>query len=561
MSVIAVAGLLAFLYHVSLPNLNSIYDWVAIFLLIPAAIILDHYRIFLPPKGNSLVLDSAIYLASIYIYGLETALFILLFSNLIFSTYWNKTSFWKHLFNFCMYVFMIVSAYYTFILFGGEVGLFKSYHIISYITSLISFTSVNCIIVAIYFYFVSAGHAYSVFREYVKESVSTYLIILTLAITLSILIQSYPIMGPLLFTFIVVSLSLKLREYQFLYDDVINDQAYRKQILNSLPIGIITIDDVKSTVTINTFGAQLLNLDSEKVKKHIKGNKDRVNSLFWNNLSSNKFNRNIKLNYIQGDQLYTLLSSQAELIDQHGDRIGRIFYFIDITESEDLQKRIHHSEKLALLGEVSAGAAHEIRNPLTVIHGFLALMHEDFSEAKREKYHLSLLLREFDRINSIIEEMLLIAKPGVPKLSETYMEDIVEEIIPLINQSNPSQDLSFHVHLDRLPLLLDSKQMTQVIYNLVRNSSESMGKTGDIYIYSKVDIYSYQLFIKDTGSGIPEYLQNGIFDPFLTSKDSGTGLGLTIVQRIIENHQGEIKLDSSSEGGTTFVITLPLLNK
>lgn len=267
---------------------------------------------------------------------------------------------------------------------------------------------------------------------------------------------------------------------------------------------------------------------------------------------------NVKALYQTGDERHTLLVSQTELMNQYRQTIGRIFYFIDITESEELTKRMHQAEKLALLGELSARAAHEIRNPLTVIRGFLTFMKETISEREKEKYQIPLLLRELDRINGIIEEMLLTAKPSAPMVTEAYMEDIVREILPLFQQTSPQ--LQWHIRLERIPLLIDPKQMTQVLYNLLRNSIEAMKGHGTISIYSRVDHDRYEMYIEDSGNGIPKEIQPTLFDPFITTKESGTGLGLTIVKRIVENHGGTIELYKSNEKGTTFLLTLPRKN-
>ncbi|MBM7662524.1 signal transduction histidine kinase [Bacillus mesophilus] len=503
-------------------------------------------------------MDSAIYLAIIFIYGIDMALTILFFSSVVDAVIRHKTALWKHLFNFSTYALTIAVAYFAYTRSGGTVGLFDLANTHSYFITLLSYFLCNVLLVGLYFLIATGDRTFSIAKSLIKDGYSTYLVTLALALILTILLGASPIPGLVIFTCVIVSLSLGFREYKFLVDNVTNDKIYREQILNSLPIGIITLDQYKESLTLNTFAKKLLNMDEREVYKAIKKQKQPTNHSFWEFLASEEINTNVKLPFLDDQQSYQLLASQAKLLNHQEDHIGKILYFIDITDVDYLQKRIHQSEKLALLGELSAGAAHEIRNPLTVIKGFITLANEELNEADREKYHIALLLKEFDRINSIIEEMLLIAKPGAPMITETYLQDLLEEIVPLVKESAPSQDLTFMIDLDRTPLHVDAKQITQVIYNLIRNSSEAIGHTGTIRIYSEVDSHFYHLYIEDTGSGIPENLQKNIFDPFLTAKETGTGLGLTIVQRIIENHQGEIKLHSSSENGTTFVITLPL---
>jgi signal transduction histidine kinase len=545
--------------YFTLPN-PQYTTYIFSLLLIGAITLLNHYIVILPPKGNSLSMDSAIYLATIFIYGIEVTITILFFSSIVDACMRSKTAFWKHLFNYSFYTLMVSATYYSFVISGGELGLFDLANTHSYFLALFTYYFSNSVLVGLYFLLASGDRTFSIARSLIKDGFSTYMVTLGLAIILTILLGTAPIPGLIIFTFIIVSLSLAFREYKFLVDEVTNDKIYREQIINSLPIGIITVDDIKQNANINTFARKLLDMNDYEVYKTIKKQNYTSNHTFWELLSSEEMNTNVKLPF-QTDQTNQLLASQVKLIDQYEDQIGKVFYFIDITDVEDLQRRIHQSEKLALLGELSAGAAHEIRNPLTVIQGFISLIYEDLTEADREKYYLPLLLKEFERINSITEEMLLIAKPGAPILTEIFIEDIIKEIVPLIKEATPNQKLTVTINLDWIPLRLDAKQMTQVIYNLIRNSSEAMGAVGTINIYSKVESNLYHLYIQDSGSGIPNDLKDSIFDPFLTSKESGTGLGLTIVQRIIENHQGEIKLLSSSEEETTFLIKLPLISK
>ncbi|MGB3567698.1 MAG: ATP-binding protein, partial [Priestia megaterium] len=213
------------------------------------------------------------------------------------------------------------------------------------------------------------------------------------------------------------------------------------------------------------------------------------------------------------------------------------------------------------VGEVAAGAAHEIRNPLAVIHGFISLMNQSLSDEEKKRFYLPLLMKELERINYIIEEMLLLSKPGTPVMKKVSMQEIINELLPLITHSSKFTEkdkLIFDVKLQPYILKVDEKQIKQVLHNLIRNSMEAMDGEGVITIYSQVHEDSYCLYIEDTGKGIPLHMQQSLYQPFSTSKDSGTGLGLPIAQRILESHGGQIKLLSTSSSGTVFVIKFPL---
>ena len=534
-------------------------DLALTLLLIGAIAIFNYYMIIVPPKGNYLSMDSSIYLAIIFLYGLELPLAILFLSSIIFVFFDpTKMPFWKHLFNFSIYAIMITGSYYSFIFLGGDIGLVNKESSLAYFLALISYFLINIMLVGMYFLIDSLKSALSIVKLILKESVVNYIITLALAIIFAMLLGSYPIFGTIIFTLVIVMLSVVFTKYFRLYEGVLHDKKTREQILNSLPVGVITFDDKTSEFSINSSAKQLLKLESNEIKKLANSRYDLENDSFWKIVFSDQIVQNEKIIYKNGnDTYYILLVSQSELIDSYDHLVGRIFHFIDITDEEERDNRMRQSEKLAVLGESAARAAHEIRNPLAVIHGFMSLMKQK-SEEESKELHVPLMLKELDRINAIIEEMLMMAKPGAPILKLDYMEDVINEILPLYRRSSITQKIQFNVNIKRIPLLLDSKQMTQVLHNLIRNSCEAMGHTGLVSIYSQVNDRSYRLFINDSGPGIPKNIQNNIFEPFHSNKESGTGLGLTIVQRIIENHNGTIELYSSSAEGTTFLISLPL---
>ncbi|MEM5002491.1 ATP-binding protein [Priestia megaterium] len=341
---------------------------------------------------------------------------------------------------------------------------------------------------------------------------------------------------------------------------IIKDKAYRQQILNSLPVGIITMEDETNSIFANTSAKQFLDLDEKDICGYMEECPE-YNTEFWSMLNSGEIHENKKVLFGTKKTCYCFLASQTQLFNEKNESIGRIFYFIDISDTEELEKRMHQSEKLALVGEVAAGAAHEIRNPLAVIHGFISLMNQSLSDEEKKRFYLPLLMKELERINYIIEEMLLLSKPGTPVMKKVSMQDIINELLPLITHSSKFTEkdkLIFDVKLQPYILKVDEKQIKQVLHNLIRNSMEAMDGEGVITIYSQVHEDSYCLYIEDTGKGIPLHMQQSLYQPFSTSKDSGTGLGLPIAQRILESHGGQIKLLSTSSRGTVFVIKFPL---
>ncbi|RIV06400.1 HAMP domain-containing protein [Priestia flexa] len=333
------------------------------------------------------------------------------------------------------------------------------------------------------------------------------------------------------------------------------EKTYREQILNSLPVGIITVDHYNNHLFLNAAVKKMLMISLSDVQ-HALHHEGNDNEAFWRILREKKVKKHQKVTYQLNQEERCLLVSQSQLVDDENNVVGRIFHFIDITDTEQLERRMHQSEKLALVGELAAGAAHEIRNPLAVIHGFLSLMNHGLSVDERKSFQVELLLKELERINSIVEEMLMLAKPRAPVMKAKRIDYVLEEIISFITANN--QAFTIQVEMEKAMVWIDDKQIKQVVHNLLRNSIEAMGGAGRMEITGMVKRNQYCIYLKDSGTGIPEEVQKSIFYPFTTSKENGTGLGLTIVKTILQNHGGDIELVETSEKGTTFMMTLPI---
>lgn len=550
---VIIIGVLLFLMHFSFSM--PLTNWFHLGLLVIAIILLNIYMIYLPPKDNSLCLDTTVYLSVMYLYGIETTLQILLLSTILYYfvqnyTNWVQkgTEWWKHILNFGMYNWVLISAYYVFHFTDGEIGMFTLDHLHSYILSLVVYFIVNIFIVASYFAMASGNNVFSIIKSIGEDSFPHYFATLILSFILLILMDTYPIFGLIIFMIINVLVSIAFKNYFNMYEQAKKDKTYREQILDSLPVGIITADDTLNEFFLNSTAKELLQIEEKDVKPHLYKDQE-----FWKVIYSRDLchNKNIQYN----DRLFLL--SQSELKNKKEQLIGRIIHFIDMTEIEEMQRKINQTEKLALLGEMSAGAAHEIRNPLTVISGFLTLMKQSFSKENNEKYQLPLLLKELERINTIVEDMLTVARPASPQLLHMSIKEILNEL-PKNLLFNDSMHVT--IQLDDTKLLVDPKQMKQVLYNLIRNSVEAMDGIGRLSIYSVKKEQTYEIYIKDSGTGMDEVTEKAVFNPFFTSKETGTGLGLTIVQRIIDDHHGKIEVFETSKNGTTFLITLPLQN-
>ncbi len=231
----------------------------------------------------------------------------------------------------------------------------------------------------------------------------------------------------------------------------------------------------------------------------------------------------------------------------------------DVTDRKELEQLTARAEKLNMVGEMAANVAHEIRNPLTTVRGYLQLMSRK-PEFGSYKQRFDLILEELDRTNAIISEYLLLAKNKRIELKNCCLNTIVKKLFPLIQADANASNVAVSISLKRVPLLhLDENEIRQLILNLVRNGMEAMPKGGELTICTRCTRDNNQviLAIHDQGSGIPDHILENLGMPFITTKDNGTGLGLPICYRIANRHNATINVKSGVYGTTFFVSFSP----
>ena len=233
----------------------------------------------------------------------------------------------------------------------------------------------------------------------------------------------------------------------------------------------------------------------------------------------------------------------------------------------DLRKteaQLIRSEKLAALGQLAAGIAHEIRNPLTSINILIHSLTKNFPSEDSHREDLNVIEEEIDRINEILDRFLRFAKPAVPLLERTEVASIFEETLQLIRPRMEKQRIHVQKEFQDLPMILmDREQMKQVALNLLLNAVQAMPKGGTLMLrgQNSKDGQWITISIQDSGVGVPNEDMNKLFDPFFSTKEGGIGLGLSIAHRIIDQHHGKIEVESDPGKGTLFTIWLPIHNE
>ena len=249
-----------------------------------------------------------------------------------------------------------------------------------------------------------------------------------------------------------------------------------------------------------------------------------------------------------------------QFLDAQGKLTGYIFIAKDITETKKLEYQVFQAEKLAALGQLSAGMAHEINNPLFVISGRLEILKEE-KLSQKVKDSLNLINIQTDRIRKLVDRILKFARKTPLTFELIAINDVIELALPLIYYNNLAMSkIEIKKNFDKqMPKIMgDTHQLQEVFINLIINACQSMANGGVVEIITTnfQNLYA-QIQISDTGIGIPIGNLKNIFMPFFSTKHDGTGLGLSICHNIIKNHNGSIELKNQLNRGTTFIIKLP----
>jgi len=274
-----------------------------------------------------------------------------------------------------------------------------------------------------------------------------------------------------------------------------------------------------------------------------------------------------------------VLESVLTFAQQAGLAIHKAFMYEELkTFSQQMEERFQkatadlrsteaqliRSEKLAALGQLAAGIAHEIRNPLTSINILIQSLREKPFDGKHHRQDLMVVEEEIQRINEIVDQFLQFARPALPLFKRAGIATLFDETLLLLKPQIEKQRISVHHDFSPLPpILMDREQMKQVILNLLLNALQAMPKGGRLTMAAQVfeDNRWVQLSIQDTGVGISPENLGRLFDPFFTTKEGGLGLGLSIAHRIVDQHRGRMEVESQPGRGTLFRIWLPLVQE
>lgn len=339
-------------------------------------------------------------------------------------------------------------------------------------------------------------------------------------------------------------------------------RALASEIVKNIPVGMVVIGSDGRIVYMNALAQSLLAISGEEARQ---GRTERIlpESLLQlrATLGSNRAIIEKECLMALADGTSAPVNVRAtNIVGEEGQYIGYMFILQDLTELRRLEVSARQREKLAAIGNLAAGVAHEIRNPLSSIKGYVTYFGSLFAEGSENRKAAGIMAGEVDRVNRVISELLEFARPSDLKVRKTDIDHLIDHCMRMV-----AHEAEFaQVHLtkrvaDNLPeLAIDPDRFTQVLLNLVINALQAMPEGGELSLTAEQKEDAFFLHIADTGTGIaPENLED-VFNPYFTSKQNGTGLGLAIVHKIIEDHGGAVRIRSKPGIGTTVTIELPL---
>jgi two-component system sensor histidine kinase HydH len=366
--------------------------------------------------------------------------------------------------------------------------------------------------------------------------------------------------GALFFIFVI-------QNYYLVDKTLKQTKDYTREVVANMANGLISIDSKGKIVSFNLLALELLGMEeSEAHGMDLRTLIDFENSGIQSTLIECVPVLDFEIYHQRkAGEMVPLALSATPIKDEKAGCDGAVIVLRDLREIKLLQEKVKRSEKLAAIGELAAGVAHEIRNPLSSIRGFAQFLRHSLKDKPQEKEYAETMVTEVDRINRVVTDLLTFARPTTVKISPTDISELIEHSVRLVEADALSRDVNIQMKIsDFTKLPLDANQLTQALLNLLLNALQALPPKGNIEIGAELDASDSRLhlWVKDDGPGIPSTHIEKIFEPFYTTREKGTGLGLAIVHKIVENHNGEIRVNSPPQGmprGCRFSIIIPII--
>lgn len=379
----------------------------------------------------------------------------------------------------------------------------------------------------------------------------------------------------------IIGISRDINEKMKLQQELTELKNFNESIIQSMQSGLITLDLQGIVTSFNLSAEEILKVSSHQaIGIHLQNiiGEEAYKVMLPPKDSASAPNREVTVLTQNGQHIYIGFTVTPRL-DDTGRRVGTIISFKDISQIKLMQAEVIRMDRLASLGVLASGIAHEIKNPLAGIKTMVQTLQEDFDESLPSRVYLDRIVRQVNRLDDLLKAFFDYARPRPPVKNYHRIHDIVHEVLSLVDQKLKKKNIILQEDFpaDLPKVYVDFHQIQQVILNLILNAIDAMEaggflsvktraiqpQTGEKYLGDfalpdqKSSIPFVEVSVADSGQGIKQENLEKIFDPFFTTKSQGTGLGLSIVYRIIAAHGGKIFVDSELGKGTTFTIHLP----
>ncbi len=338
-------------------------------------------------------------------------------------------------------------------------------------------------------------------------------------------------------------------------------RAFAYEMIATLPEGIIATDNQLKIRYINQVAADMLNIQtisSRGVSLNTVLPSTIVSLCNSSRTSGALIEDEVEIKHVDG-RTFPASVIATNVLSDDGTFVGLMLIVKDLTQLKKLQMEVQRKDKLAAIGNLAAGVAHEVRNPLSSIKGYATYFKSLFEKDSENSKAADVLISETDRLNRVITELLELSKPSDVKLRKTALRPLLESTLRLIQHEAQSANVQVDLEInDEVTFaFLDPDRFTQVMVNIYVNSIQAMVDGGILNLNVSADQNHITISISDTGPGLKKEIARKMFDPYFTTKTKGTGLGLSIAQKIVEAHHGTIRVDSREGKGTSVIISLP----
>lgn len=373
------------------------------------------------------------------------------------------------------------------------------------------------------------------------------------------------IMGAILLLvgFAGFTLLFLVQSYRATRASLVRIKAFSDNVVENVPIGLLALDHQGKIAALNKGAEAILQLSALEVIGQAASKCLPIELLEEINNSRTRddvIEREIECTTAHG-KMVPLEIGASSIKDENDMFLGNVLLFKDLAEVRALRREVARSQRLASVGRLAAGVAHEIRNPLSSIKGFATYFKERYPDQPQDQQTAAIMIQEVDRLNRVVGQLLEFSRPISIKPQKTSLQMLVSDSLKLIEDRAAEKDISVHAQNNARvdEARIDPDRINQVLLNLYLNAMDAMDEGGKLSVdlLSNSESGDIQITVSDTGRGIsPDHLAK-VFDPYFTTKSSGTGLGLAIAYNIVEAMGGSIKVASEKSQGTTFTITLP----